>query len=143
MNQSVYAESRFLVTAFRATPVMATVAALAVINWFICGLVAMFIGGDSLGTFPSEAGFVVSSHGIDTRVNEVTWIFSLVYSYLTIGFTPLVISTFCVYHLLWRVPPLGRCIALSFFCLPAIAWLYLVSRDTLHSIHAYLAFTGN
>ncbi len=127
---------------FRATPVLTTVAAIVFINWFVSAVVVVILGGDALTTLPSEDGFVLSSHGNYTKVSEVVWIFSLVYSYLTVGFTPLILSAFLAYTLLWRVPPLGRWIALVYFCLPAFVWLFFVSRATLYSVQSYMAFTA-
>ncbi|MCH7728413.1 MAG: hypothetical protein IH991_18335 [Planctomycetes bacterium] len=135
MSDSTPADSRTL--DYRATPVLTTLAALAFINWFVFAGVSMSIGGDSLGTLPSKAGFVVTGHGHDTKVSELVWIFGLVYPYLTLTITPAVLFFFCARHLRQHMHSKLRWIFLAFFLLWAIGWYYAVSRDALYSIRSY------
>jgi hypothetical protein len=49
----------------------------------------MYLGGDALKTRPSIDGFVLVSHGRKTPpVSESIWLFSLIYSGLTLMLTP-------------------------------------------------------
>ena len=123
----------------RATPVCSVLALMVFINWFICGIVAVFLGGDALDTLPSEEGFVVSSHGVTTEVTESVWVISLTYSYLTIGFTPMLLSMYFMHNLLRNAAPLVRRSAVALSCFPGIAWLLLISCGALSAFRSYMA----
>ena len=132
-------ESALAASNERASPLLIKWLVLLAANWWFCGIAAVIIGGDALGTLPAQDGYIVKSHGTVTNVSGAVWVFSLTYSYLTLAFSPLVFSALIASHLLRDVPPAGRWVAVAFFCLPGGVWWALLSRAMLQSVQSYLA----
>ena len=122
---------------FRQTPIRMILTVITVVNWFIFFAVSIIIGGDAIGTTPSQQGFVVTSHGDETLVTEGVWLFSLYYPLMTLAITPLVFLCLVASEL-----PLlkkrTRYFTLIFLIIWATGWYYALIRDSNHSILDYL-----
>ena len=140
VKDSIPKDSRTL--DYRATPALTTLAVLAAVNWFVFAGVSMSIGGHSVGTLPSKDGFVVTSHGNDTKVSEQVWIFALFYPYLTLTITPAVGFFFLRRHVAQQLHPGLQWIALLFFLLWAIFWYYTWSREALTGLTRLIRTPG-
>ncbi len=77
---------------FKNSPIWGTLASIAFINWFVFAGISIHLGGDAIGTLPSQDGFILTSHGRHTAVSESTWGFSLYYSTATLLLTPAIIA---------------------------------------------------
>jgi len=127
---------------YRATPKFTAVALFLVINWFVFFNVSIYLGGDAFGTLPHKAGFVLESHGDTTKVSEGVWFFSLCYSFLTLGFTHLIVFIFLAYNFFRDYLPLARWLIIVNCCIPGSVFLFLVARELYFSLHSYFAMMG-
>src|SRR5258708_7475878 len=84
---------------FRHAPVRFVLVAIAFVNWFAFAAVHVSIGGDAIGTTPSQQGFIVISHSRVTVVTQGVWLFSLCYGLATLTLTPLFFLLFAASQL--------------------------------------------
>ena len=117
-------------------PIRKVLAAVAFVNWLVFFAVSINIGGDAIGTTPSQQGFVVKSHGKETAVTEDEWLFSLYYPLGTLTLTPLFILPLAATQL--KIREKRRYFILIIFLAWATGWYYALIRDGSHSIIDYL-----
>jgi hypothetical protein len=121
---------------FFHSPVLATLAAVAFINWFVFIAISICLGGNAIGTLPSQDGFILTSHGRHTAVSEFTWVFSLYYSAATLLGFPAIFILFGGKQYLRR-PRKGKwylkLLVAAFLTVWCVGWFGGVGRDFLES----------
>jgi hypothetical protein len=121
---------------------------VAFLNWFACGLVSGMIGGDALGTNPSTGNFFVTSHGHLTSVSERLWLFSLIYTWLSLLLP--VCAAWAMLFYLESIEPKGKSedsifrtaglkLGIVLFSVVSVFWLFAVNRQALYALRAYVA----
>jgi hypothetical protein len=71
--------------------ILGSLAVAAFVNWFVFFGIDMYLGGEAIGTLPSQQGFILTDHGHHIVVPETKWVFSLYYSAATLLLTPAII----------------------------------------------------
>lgn len=127
---------------FRDAPVRTILTVIAGVNWFVFFNLTIYLGGDAIGTTPSQQGFIVTTHGRETAVTEGVWLFSLYYPLATLTLSPFVVFLLALSQL-FRLKSLRGYFFWIFvfwiFVLTfATGWYYTVIRDASHSILDYL-----
>ena len=125
---------------------------IAVLNWIVSLVVSGLLGGSALGTEParSDAYFLTSPWG-QTLVSEGTWLFSLVYSIVTM-LLPFV-SLWLLLPYIGRIEEaegkangelavaLARA-AILVGSLFGLYWTYTVVNDAIDSVFAWLSLNS-
>lgn len=121
----------------RRAPALGALFILSVVNWFLWAAFSDHLGGDALGTLPSEVGFVVTSHGGYRAVSEHDWVFSLFYSGATLLLTPpiwiaVVARTFA--GAVRRARSYVRLPLLGFAIVWCLGWYWFIGGAMVHSL---------
>jgi hypothetical protein len=123
---------------YRTSPILATLAAITYINWFIFAGISSHFGGEALDVLPSKDGFIVTSHGHKTPVTESVWLFCLIYPYCTLMLSP---AAFFLLGArlkpLGSLVPAGRWLIVAFFCLWSIGWYSGITKSFIRSLQDY------
>ena len=126
---------------FKRAPIAASLALIALINWFVFFGISAHIGGDALGVRPSADGFVVNSHGNRTVVTEQVWLFSLIYPYCTLMLSPAAMLLIAVRQkALQKVATPKKWLIIGFIGLWALGWYGSITKSFALSLSDYKNF---
>lgn len=128
---------------FDKSPILVTLAVIAFINWFVFIGISICLGGNAIGSLPSQDGFILTSHGHHTTVSESTWVFSLYYSTATLLGFPTIFLLLGGKQFLRR-PRKGKwylkLFAAAFLVLWCAGWFGSIGHDFLKSRADWIHF---
>jgi hypothetical protein len=112
--------------------------AFLVINWMLCGAITIYSGGNALCGEISDGQYLICRHYMSSAAIPVSrefWIFSLLYTSLTISLTFLILALLMVFSRPRWDRGVIDVVAVSF----SILWLLAIARKAIPRFYEWVA----